>query len=72
MGKSPNWEVTTQGTRLALLHRREGVQVIVSPSERNSWKRVKKTVVGQRSTQWRAIETGDKNMKINCLDLHIS
>ena len=70
-GKTQNWEVLIQGTKVELKHR-DGVQVTVAPSAKRKWKRLRKKLAGEDPTpEWLSLNSGDKNIKINCLDVII-
>ena len=70
-GKTPNWEVLILGTKVELKHR-DGLQVTVAPSVKRRWKRLKKKIAGEEAApEWLTLTSGDKNVKINCLDVII-
>ena len=70
-GKTLNWEVIIQGTKVGLKHR-DGFQVTVAPSAKRRWKRLKKKIAGEETLpEWISLNSGDKNIKINCLDVII-
>ena len=68
-GKTANWEVIIQGTKVGLKHK-EGVQVTFAPSAKQRLQRLKKKLAGEEAApEWLSLNSGDKNVKINCLDV---
>ena len=68
-GQTQNWEVIIQGTKVELKHR-EGFQVTVAPSAKRRWRHLKKKIAGEETVpEWISLNSGDKNIKINCLDV---
>ena len=68
-GQTQNWEVIIQGTKVELKHR-EGFQVTVAPSDKRRWRHLMNKISGEETVpQWVSLNSGDKNIKINCLDV---
>ena len=68
-GQTQNWEVIIQGTKVELKHR-EGFQVTVAPSAKSRWTHLKKKIAGEETVpECISLNSVEKNIKINCLDV---
>ena len=66
-GKTGNWEVLINGTKMQLKHK-DGFLVSTAPSAKRRWKRLRKKIAGEDILpEWITYN----NMKINCLDVII-
>ena len=64
IGKSANWKVTNQGIEMVLRHR---TQQSFDAMPRSMQREEGRTE--EESESWISLETGDKNLKVNCLDV---